>query len=256
MCFLPVLQRMNKPHVALCKATSPHVAFLLSGWVNIPALLEANIQGAQMHWGTGLMQTTLQFLLCFLGKHLWGGTSPWVCSLLLLTQVWDTGDSLKLVPHQSARRCQITTQTPSDLSRCLSCHRGRVEHTGHPFFSLLSHVSLAHNVAGVAPAPSPSIGKTRMEPLGIFIYKALYSQGGQKPLCKPTTPQNEFALFVGSLGNDTSCSYVWLTKVPLQWPWDQDGWWAVHHLHRTGQGMAPGSPVDKENLEGAGRAPV
>lgn len=42
----------------------------------------------------------------------------------------------------------------------------------------------------------------------------------------------------------------------LQGPWDQEGWRAVRRLHRNGQGMAPGTPADKENLEGAGRAPV
>lgn len=43
--------------------------------------------------------------------------------------------------------------------------------------SLLSHVSLVDDVAGFAPAPSPSIGETWMEPLGIFTYRVLCFQG-------------------------------------------------------------------------------
>ena len=56
----------NKLHVALWKASSPRVAFLLSGWVNVPASLEANTQGAQTWMQcTGLTRVTLHFLLCF-----------------------------------------------------------------------------------------------------------------------------------------------------------------------------------------------
>lgn len=39
---------------------------------------------------------------------------------------------------------------------------------GHLYFSLLSHVSLAHEVAGVAPLPSPSTGEDMRGALGNF----------------------------------------------------------------------------------------
>ena len=76
---------LNKLHVALWKASSPRVAFLLSGWVNVPALLEANIQAAQT-WRkcTGLMRITLHFRLCFSEMQFSGGA-------LALGLLWDTG---------------------------------------------------------------------------------------------------------------------------------------------------------------------
>lgn len=54
------------------------MAFLLSGWVNVPALLEANIQGVQT-WaeGAGLTGAKLHLLLGFSENQLSGGTSHW-----------------------------------------------------------------------------------------------------------------------------------------------------------------------------------
>ena len=46
--------------------------------------------------------------------------------------------------------------------------QGKGDHLRCPFFSFLGHMSLAHDVAGVAPASSPSSGKIWMEPLGIL----------------------------------------------------------------------------------------
>lgn len=69
-------------------------------------------------------------------------------------------------------------------------------------------MNLADDVAGVAPAPSPRIGQTWMEPLGIFIYKAFLLTGRQKPLLNPTGPQNNFSQFVGNSGNVILRSYV------------------------------------------------
>lgn len=66
-------------------------------------------------------------------------------------------------------------------------------------------MNLADDVAGVAPVPSPRIGQTWMEPLGIFIYKAFCLQ---KLLLNPTIPQNNFSQFVGNSGNDILRSYV------------------------------------------------
>lgn len=68
-------------------------------------------------------------------------------------------------------------------------------------FSLLSHMSLVDDVAGVVPTPSPSIGETWMEPLGISVYKVLCFQGAQRLAFTLTTPPNNFSLFVGRLGN-------------------------------------------------------
>lgn len=64
--------------------------------------------------------------------------------------------------------------------------QGKGKHTEHLFFSLLVLGSLAHGEAGIAPASSPSTGKMRKEPLGIFIKKALCFQDRQKPLLNPT----------------------------------------------------------------------
>ena len=59
---------------------------------------------------------------------------------------------------------------------------------------------------------------------------------------------------MGSSGNDTL-----QLSVPAQGvsagPLGRVGG-AVHLLHCHGRGMAPGTPADKENVRGAGRAPV
>ena len=99
------------------------------------------------------------------------------------------------------------TWAPSDLCRGLSGYGGKGERTGCLFFSLLSHVSLAYDVAGVVPAPSSSIGKTDGA-LGIFIYEALCFPGGQRRVLNSTTPQYDFSSFVGSSGKGMLLCYV------------------------------------------------
>lgn len=67
------------------------------------------------------------------------------------------------------------TETPSYFPRAAQVMGGRGTY-GSLFFYLLRHMNLADDVAGIAPVPSPRIGQTWMETLGIFIYKAFCLQ--------------------------------------------------------------------------------
>lgn len=183
---------LNKLHVALWKASSPRVAFLLSGWVNVPDLLEANIQGAQTWMKcTGLMRITLHFCLCFSEMQFSGGAWHWACSE---TQVAVSRE----VPGS---HYQIVTQTPSALSGSISCYKGRGITCGvHSFLSLATWVSLTMWLE-LHLLPLPAVGRYGWS-LWNFYLESTSLLAWTRTATQPHCSLKWLSLFVGPLGND------------------------------------------------------
>ena len=211
---MPILQRLNQPHVALWKGTSPRVAFLPCGWVSIPASPGADTPGAQTRTqGAGLPRTWRPLLEPCSDKQLWAGASRRPCSCCSGaapdTQAAVSGRFLVNQPDSRG----IMTQTPSDLCRGLSCYRGKGEQRGvYSFLSSAMGVLLRMWLL-LFSLHLPALVRW-MEPLGIAIYKAREGtllSGERKLLLHPTPPRSDFSSLVGSSGNDTLRSCVdWL----------------------------------------------
>lgn len=159
-----------------------------------------------------------------------------------------------MAPCQSARQHQIMTQDSlRSLQGSFTLQQGKGSRGGVCSLSLAMGVLLKMWLVGSRSISRHWYGVWSLwECLSIECEKVLCFQGEQKQLLAPTPP----LIISRELGKRSTAQLGTPDQGASAGSWDRDGRGAVCGLHCHGQGMAPGTPADKETLWAAAPPPA